>query len=111
MNSTSGKDLRLRYLARKRGAFPGEDIKRLCVNRREQVDFHSDLDYYLSSIAGYLEGADRLQRRAKAELLRGEQFLSKPFFDRFGEHPRYEELITLKRTPEVYCTLADAEFG
>jgi hypothetical protein len=98
-----------RYLEMCRTPFPGADVKRLCQNRDEQLDLHTDLDLYLSGVAGYSSDPDRLDQRPRGELVKAQAFLATSFFERYPEHAPLQPRIAAETTPDLHheLTLVD----
>ena len=96
---------------RRHSRFPTADINKLTSNDDERNRLHGSLEMYLSGIAGYASGADRLTRRPQAELETGRQFLSRSFFDKHQEYARYRAKITERETPDLFGDLEIAELN
>jgi hypothetical protein len=90
--------------------FPLDDLKKLRKVDSSNIDlFHGQLELYLSDIAGYAEGADRLFRRPAHELAKARRRLSKSFFEKHPALRVYEGHITKKWTPALYGELLTAD--
>ena len=98
-----------RYEARPRSGFPTADINSLTSDPDVRSRLHGRIELYLSGIAGYASGADRLSRRSQPELQAARQFLSQSFFDRYEEYAVFRERITEQETPSLFTRLQTAE--
>lgn len=96
---------------RRHSRFPTADINKLTSNDDERNRLHGSLEMYLSGIAGYASGADRLSRRPRAELEAGRQFLSRSFFDKHKEYAHYRAKITEDQTPDLFQEMEIAELN
>jgi hypothetical protein len=108
--SNLGAKIKQEYAERSLGPFPLDDVKKLRQVDSSKLDlFHAQLELYLSDIAGYAEGADRLFRRPTQELEKAKRRLSQSFFDTHPALRVYESHITEDWTPALYGELVTAE--
>ena len=96
---------------RRHSRFPTADINKLTSNDDERNRLHGSLEMYLSGIAGYASGADRLSRRSQSELEAARLFLSRPFFEKHQEYAHYRSKVTEHETPDLFWELQIAELN
>ena len=92
--------------------FPTDDIGKLTRDYpKERSRFHGIIDLYLSGVAGYACGADRLNCRSVGELRAANQFLSKSFFEKYAEFAHYQSKITPDEMPDLFGEMETAELN
>jgi hypothetical protein len=90
--------------------FPLDDVHKLRSRDAENLALlHSQLEMYLSYIAGYASSADRLERRPRAELVKARQYLSRSFFEKHSSLAAYGDVITQEFTPNLFRDLSTAD--